>query len=129
MHVFFFQWNNFVLFENRIEFFVFSVFKIQRSKFNENIKRKQNCNKYHFQFISVEKLKKRYGHLGNIVRQKVSRNNESMGLALAGHRDRNEMGCFIAGVNPKGTTNLQQFNIGDELLEVYTLFLLNAFSL
>lgn len=66
----------------------------------------------------VEKIKKRYGHLGKIVRQKINRSNNSLGIALAGHRNRNEMGCFIVGVNPKGSVNLDQFNIGDELLEV-----------
>lgn len=41
-----------------------------------------------------------------------------MGIALAGHRNRSEMGCFIAGVNPKGAANSQNFQIGDEILEV-----------
>lgn len=63
-------------------------------------------------------MKKRYGSLGLIVRQKISRNNNSMGIALSGHRDRNQMGCFVAGVNPKGAATLQNFQIGDEILEV-----------
>lgn len=52
------------------------------------------------------------------MRQKINRNNTSLGIALAGHRNRNEMGCFIAGVNPKGAVNVEQFHIGDEILEV-----------
>lgn len=41
-----------------------------------------------------------------------------MGIALAGHRNRNEMGCFIAGLNPKGAASSQNLQIGDEVLEV-----------
>lgn len=66
----------------------------------------------------LEKIKKRYGNLGNIVRVKINRSNNNMGIALAGHRDRHEMGCFIAGLNPKGAAISQNFKIGDEILEV-----------
>lgn len=69
-------------------------------------------------FFSTEKIKKRYGHLGQLVRVKISRSNNSMGIALAGHRDRYEMGCFIAGVNPKGSASSLNFQVGDEILEV-----------
>lgn len=41
-----------------------------------------------------------------------------MGLALAGHRDRNQMGSFVAGINPKGSASTQNIQIGDEILEV-----------
>lgn len=41
-----------------------------------------------------------------------------MGIALAGHKDRNEMGCFIAGINPKGAASSHDFRVGDEILEV-----------
>lgn len=41
-----------------------------------------------------------------------------MGIALAGHRNRNEMGCFIAGLNPKGAASSLNFKVGDEILEV-----------
>lgn len=41
-----------------------------------------------------------------------------MGIALAGHRNRNEMGCFVAGLNPKGAASSQNIQIGDEILEV-----------
>lgn len=52
------------------------------------------------------------------MRQKINRSSNSLGIALAGHRNRTEMGCFIAGVNPKGAVTLDQFHVGDELLEV-----------
>lgn len=41
-----------------------------------------------------------------------------MGIALAGHRNRHEMGCFIAGLNPKGAASSQNLQVGDEILEV-----------
>lgn len=41
-----------------------------------------------------------------------------MGLALAGCRDRNKMGCFVAGINPKGSASSQNVKVGDEILEV-----------
>lgn len=47
-----------------------------------------------------------------------------MGLALAGHRDRNKMGSFVAGINPKGSANSQSVKIGDEILEVISDLLL-----
>lgn len=71
-----------------------------------------------FETKFIEKIKKRYGNLGNVVRVKVNRSNNNMGIALAGHRNRNEMGCFIAGLNPKGAASSQNLQIGDEILEV-----------
>ncbi len=41
-----------------------------------------------------------------------------MGLALAGYKDRTKMGCFVAGINPKGTASSQNIKVGDEILEV-----------
>ncbi|XP_037049203.1 inactivation-no-after-potential D protein isoform X2 [Bradysia coprophila] len=65
------------------------------------------------------KIKKKYGALGNIARAYVQRDgNSSMGLALAGYKDRNKMGCFIAGINPKGTASSQNVKVGDEILEI-----------
>ncbi|KAG4076782.1 hypothetical protein HA402_009128 [Bradysia odoriphaga] len=66
-----------------------------------------------------KKIKKKYGALGNIARAYVQRDgNSSMGLALAGYKDRNKMGCFIAGINPKGTASSQNVKVGDEILEI-----------
>ncbi|XP_055315062.1 inactivation-no-after-potential D protein isoform X2 [Sitodiplosis mosellana] len=64
------------------------------------------------------KIKKRYGNLGNVVRVQVNRSNNNMGIALAGHRNRNEMGCFIAGLNPKGAASAKNLQVGDEILEI-----------
>lgn len=69
-------------------------------------------------FVCTEKIKKRYGNLGNVIRVKINRTNNNMGIALAGHRNRNEMGCFIAGLNPKGAASSQNLKVGDEILEV-----------
>lgn len=44
--------------------------------------------------------------------------NTNIGISLAGHRDRNKMACFIAGINPKGIASATQLEIGDEILEV-----------
>lgn len=41
-----------------------------------------------------------------------------MGISLAGHRDRNKMACFIAGINPKGLAAQSDLKVGDEILEV-----------
>lgn len=74
----------------------------------------------HRHSYNAGKIKKRYGSLGDIIRIKMSRSNNSMGIALAGHRNRSEMGCFIAGINPKGAANSHDFRVGDEILEVKT---------
>lgn len=79
-----------------------------------------NNNQTYFRTV---KLQKKYGGLGEIVRAHIQRdNNNSMGLALAGHRNRYEMGCFVAGINPKGNANNQNLEIGDEILEVNWYF-------
>lgn len=41
-----------------------------------------------------------------------------MGISLAGHRDRNKMACFIAGINPRGSAANSELRVGDEILEV-----------
>lgn len=66
----------------------------------------------------TDKIKKRYGHLGNVIRVKIIRTNKNIGIALAGHRNRHEMGCFIAGLNPKGAASSHNLKVGDEILEV-----------
>lgn len=77
----------------------------------------QWLNSLQFNF-SIEKIKKRYANFGNILRIKMNRSSNSMGLALAGHKNRNEMGCFIVGINPKGAASALSFKVGDEILEV-----------
>lgn len=44
--------------------------------------------------------------------------NTALGLALAGHKDRQKMGCFVAGVNSKGPLASVDLQAGDEILEV-----------
>lgn len=76
----------------------------------------------------LEKIKKKYGALGNIVRAYVQRDgNSSMGLALAGYKDRNKMGCFVAGINKKGSASNKNIKVGDEILEVIFWQKLNEF--
>lgn len=41
-----------------------------------------------------------------------------MGISLAGHRDRNKMATFIAGINPRGFAANSDLRVGDEILEV-----------
>lgn len=41
-----------------------------------------------------------------------------MGISLAGHRDRNKMATFIAGINPRGFAASSDLRVGDEILEV-----------
>lgn len=44
--------------------------------------------------------------------------NKSMGLALAGHADRQKMACFVAGIDPNGVLASVDLKPGDEILEV-----------
>lgn len=68
----------------------------------------------------IDKIKKRYGNLGTVLCHTIDRgNSSSIGISLAGHRDRNKMACFIAGINPKGiASSAGGLEIGDEILEV-----------
>ncbi|XP_055373943.1 inactivation-no-after-potential D protein isoform X2 [Condylostylus longicornis] len=65
------------------------------------------------------KIKKRYGKLGKIVKATFERqDNEDIGLAFAGHKDRQKMACFIAGINPVGPCKKADLQVGDEVLEM-----------
>ncbi|XP_059618420.1 inactivation-no-after-potential D protein isoform X2 [Phlebotomus argentipes] len=65
------------------------------------------------------KLRKRYGGLGTVIQHQLAKTEKgSMGISLAGHRDRNKMACFIAGINPKGLAAKSDLKVGDEILEV-----------
>lgn len=44
--------------------------------------------------------------------------NTSLGLALAGHKDRRKMACFVAGINSSGLLASVDIKPGDEILEV-----------
>ena len=37
---------------------------------------------------------------GEVIEIEVKRNNYGLGLALAGHKDRNRMGTYICGIHP-----------------------------
>lgn len=56
-------------------------------------------------------------------------NNTNIGISLAGHRDRNKMACFIAGINPKGIASSSGgLEIGDEILEVRnSIYIINYY--
>lgn len=70
----------------------------------------------------TDKIKKRYGNLGQVLCQTVDRGHSTnIGISLAGHRDRNKMACFVAGINPKGIASAGGLEIGDEILEVSTM--------
>lgn len=67
----------------------------------------------------LDKIKKRYGTLGQVLCYSINRGtNSSIGISLAGHRDRNKMACFVAGINPKGVAKQCDLEVGDEILEV-----------
>ncbi|CAH1718285.1 unnamed protein product [Chironomus riparius] len=69
---------------------------------------------------TMNKIKKRYGSLGTVLCHTIDRGScTTIGISLAGHRDRNKMACFIAGINPKGiASSAGGLEIGDEILEV-----------
>ncbi|XP_055599569.1 inactivation-no-after-potential D protein isoform X2 [Uranotaenia lowii] len=68
---------------------------------------------------TAKKIKKRYGSLGQVLCYSIERScGGSLGISLAGHRDRTKMASFIAGINPKGIASSAFFEVGDEILEV-----------
>lgn len=80
-------------------------------------------NIFYFFFCSfinpLDKIKKRYGTLGQVLCYSINRGtNSSIGISLAGHRDRTKMACFVAGINPKGVAKQCDLEVGDEILEV-----------
>lgn len=57
--------------------------------------------------------------MGQVLCYSINRGtNSSIGISLAGHRDRNKMACFVAGINPKGVAKQCDLEVGDEILEV-----------
>ena len=56
---------------------------------------------------------------GELIQVVLKRNDHGFGLALSGHRDRNRMGTYICGINPKGAAAEEgSLKPGDELLKV-----------
>lgn len=92
--------------------------------FTSNIWMEINFTSFYFRypltFRCSDKIKKRYGNLGMVLCHTIDRGaNANIGISLAGHRDRNKMACFIAGINPKGiASSTGGLEIGDEILEV-----------
>lgn len=75
---------------------------------------------------TMAKIKKRYSNLKDLKRIEVTRPpNTDLGLALAGHRDRQKMACFIAGLHPQGLLAKSDMKPGDEILEVNGIVLQN----
>ena len=61
---------------------------------------------------------------GDVIEVEVRRNEYGLGLALAGHKDRNRMGTFICGIHPEGPVAKDgRINPGDELLKVFIFVL------
>ncbi|XP_055918879.1 inactivation-no-after-potential D protein [Eupeodes corollae] len=68
---------------------------------------------------TMAKIKKRYSNLKDLRKIEVTRPpNTDLGLALAGHRDRQKMACFVAGLHPQGLMAKCDLKPGDEILEV-----------
>ncbi|XP_018783577.1 PREDICTED: inactivation-no-after-potential D protein [Bactrocera latifrons] len=68
---------------------------------------------------TMAKIKKRYNLMKDLRKIEVTRApNTSLGLALAGHKDRRKMACFVAGINANGLLASLDIKPGDEILEV-----------
>ncbi|XP_014090769.1 inactivation-no-after-potential D protein [Bactrocera oleae] len=68
---------------------------------------------------TMAKIKKRYNLMKDLRKIEVTRApNTSLGLALAGHKDRRKMACFVAGINSSGLLASVDIKPGDEILEV-----------
>ncbi|XP_037942284.1 inactivation-no-after-potential D protein-like [Teleopsis dalmanni] len=68
---------------------------------------------------TMAKINKRYNLMKDVRRIEVQRTSCSpLGIALAGHKDRQRMSCFVAGVNPTGIMATVDIKPCDEILEV-----------
>ncbi|CAG4966222.1 unnamed protein product [Colias eurytheme] len=72
--------------------------------------------------LELDKIKKKYGPLGDsVVVVKLEKTAKfGLGLSLAGHRDRSRMAVFICGIHPAGAAakSSPPVKVGDEILEV-----------
>lgn len=71
-------------------------------------------------FLPV-KINKRYANMKSIMKVDFNRpHNTELGLALCGHKDRQVMACFVAGIHPSGVIAKQKVDLvkGDEIIEV-----------
>ena len=70
-------------------------------------------------FLHLAKISKRYNLLKDVRKITIQRPpNCPLGLALAGHSDRQRMACFLAGIDPNGLFKGQDVKTGDEIIEV-----------
>ncbi|XP_017054316.1 inactivation-no-after-potential D protein [Drosophila ficusphila] len=68
---------------------------------------------------TMAKINKRYNMMKDLRRVEVQRDaSKPLGLALAGHKDRQKMACFVAGVDPNGALASVDMKPGDEIVEV-----------
>ncbi|XP_068146218.1 inactivation-no-after-potential D protein [Drosophila tropicalis] len=68
---------------------------------------------------TMAKINKRYNMMKDLRRVEIQRPaNKSLGIALAGHKDRQKMACFVAGVDPNGLLASVDVKPGDEIVEV-----------
>ncbi|KAM8712474.1 hypothetical protein ACLKA7_012913 [Drosophila subpalustris] len=68
---------------------------------------------------TMAKINKRYKMMKDLRRIEVQRQaNVPLGIALAGHKDRQKMACFVAGVDPNGMLANVDVKPGDEIVEV-----------
>ncbi|XP_061191838.1 multiple PDZ domain protein-like isoform X8 [Saccostrea echinata] len=67
-----------------------------------------------------KKIQRQYGDLnGELHLVDLNRGNGSLGINLAGNKDRNTMSVFVAGVQPESVAGKDgRIQVGDELLEV-----------
>ncbi|XP_050503715.1 inactivation-no-after-potential D protein isoform X2 [Diabrotica virgifera virgifera] len=69
---------------------------------------------------TMSKIKKKYLNVSHhIVTAQLERFSQEIGLSLAGHKDRNCMAVFVAGLNPQGSAYKSgDIKVGDEILEI-----------
>ncbi|KAK3091257.1 hypothetical protein FSP39_018351 [Pinctada imbricata] len=67
-----------------------------------------------------KKIQRQYGDLnGDLHLVDLQRGNGSLGINLAGNKDRNTMSVFVAGIHPDSVAGRDgRIEVGDELLEV-----------
>ncbi|KAH8337852.1 hypothetical protein KR067_006956, partial [Drosophila pandora] len=65
------------------------------------------------------KINKRYNMMKDLRRVEIQRDaSKPLGLALAGHKDRQKMACFVAGIDSNGVLASVDIKPGDEIVEV-----------
>ncbi|XP_077981370.1 multiple PDZ domain protein-like [Glandiceps talaboti] len=67
-----------------------------------------------------EKIKNKYGELpGELFLVELEKNEQGLGISLAGNKDRNKASVFVVGVRPGGSAAEDgRIQVGDEILEI-----------